>query len=157
MPADPLFDMSKFDVNILIADREAIDAVNPQRFEFKQLDGICYLDHEAGQMAAIRDVKADEFWVRGHIPGRPLFPGVLMIETAAQMVSYYAMTARPGRGFVGFGGVDDVKFRGEIKIGDRIVLIGTMVEMRRRRCKGDVQGYIDGKLVFEGTITGLWI
>ena len=157
MPAKTLFDLSKFDVNTVIADRDAIDAVNPQRFEFKQLDAICYLDHEAGEMGGYRDVKDDEFWVRGHIPGRPLFPGVLMIETAAQLVSYYAMTAKPDNGFVGFGGVDGVKFRGEIKVGDRIVLLGTMVEMRHRRCKGNVQGYIDGKLVFEGLITGLWI
>ena len=157
MPAKPLFDMSKFDVNTVIVDSDGIDAVNPHRFEFKQLDGMFYLDHEAGEMAGFRDVKADEFWVRGHIPGRPLFPGVLMIETAAQMVSYYAKKYEPDGGFVGFGGVDNVKFRGEIKPGQRIILLGKMVEMRRRRCKGDVQGYVDGKLVFEGTITGMWI
>ena len=157
MPAKPLFDMSKIDVNTVIVDSDGIDAVNPQRFEFKQLDGLFLIDHECGEMAGFRDVKEDEFWVRGHIPGRPLFPGVLMIESAAQLVSYYAMTDRPDGGFVGFGGVTGVKFRGEIGAGDRIVLLAKVVEMRRRRCVGDVQGYVDKKLVFEGTITGMWI
>lgn len=157
MPAKPLFDMSKFDVDAVVLDSDAIDKLNPQRFEFKQLDTICYLDLEAGEMAGIRDVKADEFWVRGHIPDRPLFPGVLMIETAAQLVSVYAKSATAGSGFVGFGGVEKVKFRGAVVPGDRIVLIGLMVEMRRRRCVGDVQGYVDGKMVFEGTITGMWL
>jgi len=157
MPAKPLFDMSKLDVNAAVLDSDAIDELNPQRFEFKQLDRICHLDLEAGEMAGIRDVKEGEFWVRGHIPGRPLFPGALMIETAAQLVSVYAKSATPDSGFVGFGGVEGVKFRGAVVPGDRILLIGTMVEMRRRRCVGDVQGYVNGKMVFEGTITGMWL
>jgi len=157
MPAKPLFDMSKLDVNTVVLDSDAIDELNPQRFEFKQLDAICYLDLDAGEMAGIRDVRDDEFWVRGHIPGRPLFPGALMIESAAQLVSVYAKSATPGSGFVGFGGVEKVKFRGAVTPGDRILLIGVMVEMRRRRCVGDVQAYVGGKMVFEGTITGLWL
>jgi len=157
MPAQPLFDMSRLDFDTVIADRQAIDEVNPQRFDFKQLDGIVLMDHESGEMAGFRDVKDDEFWVRGHIPGRPLFPGVLMIEAAAQLVSYYATTDNPGSGFMGFGGVTEVKFRGVVKPGDRLMLIGKVVEMRRRRCIGDVQGYVDGQLVFEGRITGMWI
>ena len=108
-------------------------------------------------MAAFRDVKEDEFWVRGHIPGRPLLPGVLMIETAAQMVSYYAMTALPNRGFVGFSGVDNVKFRGQVTPGQRLIVVGKMVEVKRRRCIGDTQAFVDGKQVFEAMITGMWM
>ena len=157
MPSQPFFPLSRLDNAPINADSDAIDAVNPQRFEFKQLDGVYFVDHEAGEMAGYRDVRPDEFWVRGHVPGRPLFPGVLMIETAAQLVSYYAMTGLPDKGFLGFGGADDVKFRGEVKPGDRIILVGVMTEMRRRRCKGAVQGYVDGRLIFEGTICGVWM
>lgn len=157
MPTRPLFPLSKVDDNNVAFDSDAIDAVNPQRFEFKQLDGIYFVDLEAGYMAGYHDVRSDEFWVRGHIPGRPLYPGVMIMEAGAQLVSYYAMTREPEKGFLGFGGVDKVKFRGEVKPGDRLVLLGIMVEMRPRRCKGDVQGYVDGKLVFEGLITGMWM
>ena len=157
MPAKPLFDLSKIDPTKVVVDTEAIRAVNPHRFEFQQLDGFCYLDREIGEMAGFRDVKEDEFWVRGHIPGRPIFPGVLMIEIAAQLVSYYAMTTYPGDHFMGFGGVDNVKFRGTVVSGQRIIMLGTVVEMRNRRCIGATQAYVDGKMVYEGVVTGMWI
>ena len=119
--------------------------------------GIYLVDEDRMVMAGYRDVRDDEFWVRGHIPGRPIFPGVLMIETAAQLVSYYAMRKMPKQGFLGFGGVDDVKFRGSVVPGDRIVMVGKMVEVRRRRCVGDTQAFVNGNMVYEGRITGMWL
>jgi 3-hydroxyacyl-[acyl-carrier-protein] dehydratase len=157
MPPKPLFDLSLFDTDTVVADREAIYAVNPQRHEFQQLDGLHYYSREDYALAGFRDVRDDEFWVRGHIPGRPIFPGVLMIESAAQLVSYFMMRLAPDKGFLGFGGVDGVKFRGTVAPGDRIVLLGKMLEIRPRRCVGAVQGYVDGRLVFEGVITGMWL
>ena len=157
MPPQPFIDLETLDFDHLLADREGICKVNPHRFEFAQLDGIIKVDHEAGVIAGYRDVKADEFWVRGHIPGRPIFPGVLMIETAAQLVSYYVVANQPGKGFLGFGGVDGVKFRGSVEPGQRIIMLGKMVEMRPRRCIGDTQAFVDGKMVYEGRITGMWV
>ena len=157
MPPLPLIDLSLIDPNKVLITREQIYQVNPHRYEFMQLDGICYADCQQGLMAGYRDVRSDEFWVRGHIPGRPIFPGVLMIETAAQLVSYYAMTARPGGGFLGFAGIDGVKFRGSVTPGHRIIILGKMLELRPRRCVGATQAFVDGKMVFEGVITGMWI
>ena len=157
MPAKPLFDLSLIDPNRIIADRDAVREVNPHRFEFQQLDGIYYLDRELLQLAGFRDLKEDEYWVRGHIPGRPIFPGALMIETAAQLVSYFMMSQCPESGFLGFGGVDKVKFRGAVAPGQRIIMIGKLEEMRRRRCIGATQAYVDGRLVYEGVITGVWM
>ena len=108
-------------------------------------------------MAGYRDVRADEFWVRGHIPGRPIFPGVLMIETAAQMVSYYVVSANPGKGFMGFGGVDGVKFRGAVVPGQRVIMLARRVEERSRRVIAATQAYVNNTLVYEGTITGMWL
>ena len=125
MPPEPLVDLSTIDTSKVLADREAIARVNPQRFEFAQLDGIYVCDESREVVVGYRDIRDDEFWVRGHIPGRPIFPGVLMIETAAQLVSYYVVSSTPGGGFLGFGGVS--------------------------------QGFVDGKMVFEGTIVGMWI
>lgn len=157
MPPKPLFDLSLLDTSSVTADREAIYSVNPHRFEFQQLDGIYLCDLEAGRLAGYRDVRDDEFWVRGHIPGRPIFPGVLMIETAAQLVSYWTMRKTPDKGFMGFGGVDQVKFRGVVVPGNRIVMLGSMLEIRPRRCVGATQGYVNGTVVYEGIITGMWM
>jgi 3-hydroxyacyl-[acyl-carrier-protein] dehydratase len=158
MPPEPLFDVSKIDQSKLAATREQIYRVNPHRFEFQQLDGIFFIDDEAKLMAGYRDVRDDEFWVRGHIPGRPLLPGVLIIESAAQLISYWAMQHADRDGFLGFGGVDGVKFRGQVVPGDRLILVGRLLELRgTRRVVGATQGFVDGKMVYEGIITGMFI
>jgi 3-hydroxyacyl-[acyl-carrier-protein] dehydratase len=157
MPPQPFVKLSQIDASKVLADREAIGKINPHRHEFAQLDAVLLIDESQGLVVGYRDVRTDEFWVRGHIPGRPIFPGVLMIETAAQLVSYYVMAVEPGKGFLGFGGVDGVKFRGEVTPGQRIIMMGKMVEMRARRCVGATQAFVDGRMVYEGTITGMWI
>ena len=82
---------------------------------------------------------------------------VMMIETAAQLVSHYAMSASQREGFLGFAAVEDVKFRGTVGPGQRIIMLGKMIELRPRRCIGQTQGFVDGKIVYEGRITGMWI
>ena len=157
MPSEALFDISGLDLDNPIVDRQGIYQVNPHRFEFMLLDAIVHVDYEKGRVAGYRDVREDEFWVRGHIPGRPLFPGVLMIEAAAQLVSYFVMSEDPEKGFLGFGGVTDVKFRGAVVPGDRLILLGQLTEKRSRRIVGATQAYVDGNQVYEGVITGMWL
>ncbi len=157
MPSEPLFDVSLIDMDNVLANRDEIYQVNPHRYEFQQLDGILLLDQGKNIIVGYRDVRDDEFWVRGHIPGRPIFPGVLMIETAAQLVGYYAKIATPSDGFLGFAGVDNVKFRSQVAPGERIVMLGKMLEVKPRRCIGATQAYVDGTQVYEGVITGMWI
>jgi 3-hydroxyacyl-[acyl-carrier-protein] dehydratase len=157
MPPQPLIDLAKLDTNKVIVDRNGIYSINPHRFEFMLLDGINYLNREENVIVGYRDNREDDFWVKAHIPGRPIFPGVLMIESAAQLVSYYVMSRDRDKGFLGFGGVTDVKFRGSVTPGQRIVLIGKMVEDRPRRCIGATQGFVNGQMVYEGLITGMWL
>jgi 3-hydroxyacyl-[acyl-carrier-protein] dehydratase len=157
MPPKPIFDLSQIDFDRVQITRQQIYEVNPHRHEFQQLDGIYFIDYTTGQAAGWRDVRDDEFWVRGHIPGRPIFPGVLMIETGAQLVSYYAKTATRREEFLGFAKVNEVRFRGTVAPGQRIVMLGQMLEMRRRRCVGATQGFVDGGMVYEGVITGMWL
>lgn len=157
MPPKPFVDPASLDFNKLLATREDILKVNPHRFEFALLDGVLSIDRDQYLIVGYRDVKADEFWVRGHIPGRPLFPGVLMVETSAQLVSYYAVSENMGNGFLGFGAADAIKFRGEVVPGQRLVMMGKMVELKSRRIVGDTQGFVDGKMVYEGRITGMWL
>ena len=157
MPAKMLFDISNIDLSKTIITREEIYQVNPHRHEFMLLDGIIHYDPEAGNIIGYRETRDDEFWVKGHIPGRPLFPGVLMIESAAQLVSYFVMKTGPDKGFLGFGGVTDVKFRGAVVPGDRLVFLGKLLEHRPRRCVGALQGYVGERQVFQGKITGMWV
>ncbi len=155
MPSAPFVDLSALDLNKLVRTREQIYEVLPHRFEFMQLDGIVYVDAEKWLAVAVREVREDEFWVRGHIPGRPLLPGVLMIETAAQLAAYFTDFVVPGKKFWGFGGVENVKFRLAVSPPARMYFVLKGVEYRPRRSIADVQGYVDNKLAFEGRMIGM--
>ena len=68
------------------------------------------------------------------MPGMPLMPGVVMLEAAAQLCSYYAQRADLlGTRMIGFGGLEDVRFRDPVFPGDRLVLICQLVKARRGR------------------------
>jgi len=154
--APPLVvDLSKIDLRRVVMSIDEIRQYNPHRYEMEQLTGVIHLDAAAGQIVAFKDVRPDEFWVRGHIPGRPLLPGVLMIEAAAQMSSLYYKKVQQDPRFLGFGGVDGVKFRGQVVPGDRLLLLGRAVEIRSRRAVFDTQGVVGDRLVFEARITGM--
>ena len=163
MPPRSLIDLSKVDPDAVVADIEAIRASNPQRYEFEQLSHICYLDKEAEELVGVLDVPADVWWGRGHVPDRPLMPGVLMLESAAQVCSWfvhqvYDASKYPGRIF-GFGGIDNVKYRSAIFPPDRLVIVGKAQSIRPRRAIFETQGYHGDleRMVFQATITGLWI
>jgi len=155
MPPQPVIDLSLIDPNKIIVDKEGIRKANPQRFEMEQLDGILYLDKENRKLAGFKDVREDEFWVRGHIPGRTLMPGVLMIEAAAQLASFGAKYFLDSMKFMGFGAVDEVKFRDTVVPPAKLILVGEALDIRPRRIICYVQGFVDGKMVFEGKITGM--
>ena len=150
-----LVDLTTVDLDRVVMPIEEIRRFNPHRYEMEQLTAVVHLDRETGQIVAVRDVRDDEFWVRGHIPGRPLLPGVLMIEAAAQMCSVYYKCVSEDPRFLGFGGVDGAKFRGQVVPGDRLVLLGQALELRDRRAVFNTQGVVGNRLVFEARITGM--
>src|SRR5439155_26934523 len=112
MPPEVHFDPSQLDLTNVVADRETIRGVIPQRGEMEQLTAIVYVDTEQEILAGYKDVRHDEFWVRGHMPGAPLLPGVLMCEAAAQLCSFYIVkySGLLRDGFIGFGGLENVRF-----------------------------------------------
>jgi 3-hydroxyacyl-[acyl-carrier-protein] dehydratase len=149
-----VFDIEGIDLNHIAYDQEAVRKANPQRGDMEMLNGIVYAKPEEGKIIGYKDVKADEFWVPGHIPGRPLFPGVLMIEAAAQLASFYTRTFVGWKGFIGFGGVEEVKFRRQVAPGERLYLLGLKEWERHHRIKCTVHGVINGQMVFEAGIVG---
>ena len=156
MPPPLLFDLSQIDLNAApLFDKEAICKVNPQRFEMQQLDGILWYDKEKLLILGYKDVTENEFWIRGHIPGRPLMPGVIMVETAAQLSSFFVKQVYGREGFIGFAGIDGAKFRSVVEPGKRILLLGQLTKFKRKKYTCSVQGVVDGTMVFEAIVSGL--
>lgn len=150
-----LIDLAEIDLDTPLYGVDHIESYNPHRGAMRMLDAIVYESKDHLQAAAYRDVKDDEFWVEGHIPGRPIFPGVLMIEAAAQFASYLTKRTFPELGFIGFAGVDDVKFRGQVVPGDRLYILIQGLNMKPRRSICLAQGMVNGNLIFQAKITGM--
>ena len=160
MPPPLFFDLSQIDLEAKpIFDKEAVCSVNPQRYEMQQLDGILWYDMEKNQILGYKDITKDEFWIRGHIPGRPLMPGVIMVEAAAQLASFFMKQIFQEPGFIGFAGIEYAKFRSVIEPGQRLYLLGLVTKYRRKKLTSlvttDVQGVVDGNLVFEASVSGM--
>jgi 3-hydroxyacyl-[acyl-carrier-protein] dehydratase len=157
MPPQALVPTERWNLGHVLHGHEDIRKSNAQRYEMEHLDAVTLLDTAEQVIVGYKDVRGDEFWVRGHIPGRPLLPGVIMIEALAQLTSFYIGRAIPDIGFIGFGGVDGVRFRATVVPGQRLVLLGKAVDIRSRMAIFDTQGWVDGKLAVEARITGVKI
>ena len=156
MAREPLIDLASIDLEALAFNREAIRTEILQRYEMEQLDGVILLDLENGVSVGYKDVRDDEFWIRGHIPGRPLLPGVMIIETAAQLCSFHFKKLYPASDrFLGFAGIEGVRFRGPVVPGDRLLIVAKGVDVRRRRAIFDTQALVQGNIVYEGQIIGM--
>ena len=157
MPQKLLYDIGQLDLKQAAHTIEEIRAYNPQRHEFEQLTSVLLVKPEEHLVVGLREVRDDEFWTRGHIPGRPIFPGVLMLEAAAQLCSFYCGRYISNDGFFGFGGIDEVRFRGVVKPGDRLILIAKGKTVAGSRSLFETQGVVDGKVVFGASILGIRI
>jgi 3-hydroxyacyl-[acyl-carrier-protein] dehydratase len=152
-----ILDFSAYDLDKVLADTDEIRRYNPQRHEMEHLTAIVYDDPEAGICVGYKDVTPNEFWVRGHMPGMPLMPGVIMCETAAQLCSYHVQRHNlMNVKMVGFGGMDEVRFRGTVVPGDRLVVAAQKLQLRvgaMIRCR--FQCYVRQQVVCEGQIRGI--
>ena len=156
MPPKTLVDLGAFDLEHIEFGPDEIRALNPHRFEFALLDGVIAFRPDDGFIIGVHHARADAFWVRGHIPGRPLFPGVLMVETSAQLCSFYwYRQLQEKERFFGFGGIENTKFRGQVVPGDDLVIAARMIQLKPRRAIFDCQGFVKDRMVFETRITGV--
>jgi 3-hydroxyacyl-[acyl-carrier-protein] dehydratase len=160
MASTPLIDLDSLDLsNVLVGPRD-LDPYLKQSGRFRMLQGVLHEDVENGLLVGFRDITADDWWAKDHIPGRPLFPGALQIEAAAQLSAYDYSAHRAGAdvpkdAFVGFAGVDNARFRGSVEPTCRLYLISKLLRSSRRMFRYQAQAFANGNMVFEAEILGV--
>jgi 3-hydroxyacyl-[acyl-carrier-protein] dehydratase len=154
----PIIDFSEFDENRIVADLETIRRYNRQRYEMEQLTAVVYENTEKHIAVGYKDLAADEFWVRGHMPGMPLLPGVIMCEIAAQLCSFYSQRQNllGSDATLGFGGMNEVRFRDVVRPGQRVYVACMLTRVRKGKLVvSRFQAFVDRKVVGEGEIIGI--
>ncbi|QDU38810.1 3-hydroxyacyl-[acyl-carrier-protein] dehydratase FabZ [Maioricimonas rarisocia] len=152
------FDYRRFDCTRPRFGPDEIRRVNPQRHEMEQLSGVVWADEQAHEVAGFKDVREDEFWVRGHMPDYALMPGVIMCEAAGQLVSFYVrhFDVLSAGDFIGFGGMDRIRFRHPVFPGTRLMLGARATRIDPRfGATFQLQGYADGRVVFGGEMVAV--
>jgi 3-hydroxyacyl-[acyl-carrier-protein] dehydratase len=146
--------------------QEILDLV-PQKAPFRFIDEIISLDEE--QIVGAYRFRDDEYFYRGHFPGRPITPGVILIETMAQIgVVAYGMYllacqrhVRPSQmkePLSLFSLADDVEFKGIVKPGERVIVKGRKIYMRRGALKVDISMEREnGEVVCVGKLAGMGV
>lgn len=140
-PAKPVFTL------------EEIQKLLPHRYPFALVDRI--IEYVPGKKAVgIKNVTCNEPYFQGHFPGRPLMPGVMIVEAMAQ-VGGIVLTQMPDveGGLFVFAGIDKVRFRRPVVPGDQLVMTTELLSIKRRRF-GKMQGIalVDGQRVAEGEL-----
>lgn len=134
-------------------DRAGIEALIPHRDPFLFVDEVVEL--EPGVRAHGRyHVRGDEDWLRGHFPGNPIVPGVLMVEAAAQVAAICALSHPDHAGKFGvFAGIDEVRFRRIVRPGDTLDLVIDVDRLRGRIGRVRAAVSVDGESAVEGVLT----
>lgn len=132
---------------------EQIQGLLPHRYPFALVDRV--IAHEPGRMAvAIKNVTLNEPQFQGHFPGRPLMPGVLIVEAMAQ-VGGLIVTQMPDlpKGLFVFAGIDGVRFRKPVVPGDQLRISCELLSLKRQRFgKVKAEARVDGDLVCSGEL-----
>ena len=132
---------------------EEILGLLPHRYPFALVDKV--IEHVPGEKAiALKNVTINEPQFQGHFPERPLMPGVLIVESMAQVggIIVKHMPDVP-KGLFVFAGINNVKFRKPVVPGDQLVITCELLSIKRQRF-GKVKGeaHVDGQLVCSGEL-----
>lgn len=135
---------AELDVNV-------IKRILPHRYPFLLVDKIIMMD--ATHIIGIKNVSANENFFQGHFPGRPIMPGVLIVEAMAQTAGILMLNKEENFGKLAyFIGIDNVRFRKTVVPGDQLVLEVEVTRVKSRAGQGRGQAKVDGKLVCEADL-----
>jgi 3-hydroxyacyl-[acyl-carrier-protein] dehydratase len=130
-----------------------IEQILPHRDPFLLLDVV--LELEPGvRVVARKLVRPDEWYLAGHFPGRPIMPGVLMVEAMAQAGAVAVLADEENRGKLAlFAGIDDVRFKRIVEPGDELELTCELERVRGPIGRGKATATVAGELAVRGTLT----
>jgi 3-hydroxyacyl-[acyl-carrier-protein] dehydratase len=134
-------------------DRAEIEQILPHREPFLLIDEVLELEPGA-RVVARKTVRPDEWYLTGHFPGRPVMPGVLIVEALAQTGAMAVLSKPENRGRLAlFAGIDDVRFKRIVEPGDVLDLTCELERVRGPIGRGKATARVDGQLAVRGTLT----
>ena len=133
--------------------KEEIKKIIPQREPFLMIDEV--EDFVPGESCvAYKNVRIEEEYFKGHFPGNPIMPGVLIIESLAQTGAVAILSEEANRGKNAlFGGVDKLRFKKTVLPGDRLKLEVKIIKRKGPIGVGEAIATVDGKIAVKGELT----
>ena len=133
--------------------RAEIESIIPHREPFLLLDEVVAIE-PGSRVVARKTVRPDEWYLAGHFPGRPIMPGVLMVEAMAQAGAVAVLSEQGNRGKLAlFAGINDVRFKRLVTPGDVLELTCDLERVRGPVGRGKATATVDGELAVRGTLT----
>ena len=134
-------------------DRAGIEEILPHRDPFLLIDEVLELE-PGSRVVARKRVRDDEWYLAGHFPGRPVMPGVLIIEAMAQTGAIAVLSEEENRGRLAlFAGIDDARFKRVVEPGDLLELECTLERVRGPIGRGKARATVDGRLAARAALT----